>query len=232
MNSKYYQDEQIIYHLIRIGDDETLYKEYPEIKKYRRFLDLIIEVYHEVHTYDYEDYFATQVFSWSLMICEKINSKIDDMINNKELVSYIVNNFHQTIFQDLLLVIFNPIVYSINVSHGEYYMYRLCYEYDLDILLEISDEKYRTLLDKIRLIRTEYQDTRYDTTIYVLLLYCHINNNYEYLDNYLADLDCYHDKLLMNNIVDNIEYPHLSDYSKKVFIKVNDIFSKKDRIIK
>ena len=230
MEKYYYQNQEKIYKLIKSGDDETLYRDYPKIKIYRKFLDLIIEVYHEVYSYDYEDYFITQVFSGSLMISEKIYTHTKDMINNKELVSHIVNAYHKNFFDSLLLLIFNPVVYNKHSEEGTYYMSVLFKTLNLDEKIVIHDEKYTTLFEKIRLIREEYKDLYYDTTKYVLLLYCHMNNNYEYLDNYLSDYTHYRDKLIMNNIIEEEDYL-LSYPTRKVFQKTKELFSKENRII-
>ena len=70
-----------------------------------------------------------------------------------------------------------------------------------------------------------------DTSLFVILFYCYLYNNYEYLDNYLSDPSYYQDKLVMNGLVEEAYYPFFAGDAKKIFRKVKTVFNQADKEI-
>ena len=231
MEKYYHENRAKIYDLIKLGDDETLYKEFPKIKIYRRFIDLMISICQEYFPYLNEPYFVSKILDEVLTLCEKIYVSTNDMINNRELVRYLFLEIDRNFGSDELLVVFTPDVFYKHSDEGAYYLRFLCVTLDLSNNLIIHGEKYQKLFEKVRLIKDRYSRMFNDTSLFVILFYCYLYNNYEYLDNYLSDPSYYQDKLVMNGLVEEAYYPFFAGDAKKIFRKVKSIFNQTDKKI-
>ena len=231
MEKYYHENRAKIYDLIKLKDDETLYIKFPKIKIYRKFIDLIIEVFHEEFGYAHEPYFVSKIIDEVLTICEKIYVNTNDMLNDRELVKYLYLKLDRNFGSDELLVVFTPEVFNKHSDEGSYYLRFLCVTLDLSENITINGEKYQKLFEKLRLIKERYSRMFNDTSLFVILFYCYLYNNYEYLDNYLSDPAYYQDKLVMDGLVETPNYPFFAGDAKKIFRKVKSIFNQTDKKI-
>lgn len=230
---KYYHDNRgRIYNLIKSGDDESLYKEFPKIKIYRRFIDLIIDICQDEFPYLNEPYFVSKILDEVLALCEKIYVSTNDMINDRELVKSLFLAMDREFGSDELLVVFNPDAFYKHSDDGAYYLRFLCRNLDLLDGININGEKYKVLVEKLKLIDEKYSKMYSDTSLFIILFYCYMNNNYEYLDNYLSNVSYYHDKLIMSGIVEEPDYAIFSGDAKKIFRKVETMFCEVNKEIK
>ena len=232
MEKYYHENRAKIYDLIKSGDDETLYKKFPKIKIYRRFIDLMISICQEELPYLNEPYFISIILDEVLTLCEKIYVSTNDMINNRELVRYLFLELGRTFGSDELLVVFNPDVFYKHSDEGAYYLRYLGRTLKLSESITINGEKYQVLIEKLKLINDKYSNMYSDTLLFIVLFYCYMNNNYEYLDNYLNNVDYYRDKLEMNGVVENYDCSFFDGEARKIFRKVNSVFGEVSKEIK
>ena len=227
-----YQTAKEIYQLIKDGNDDELYEKYPMVKIYRKLLDLVIEAFFSTTSEEYTAYFVTGVFFGTYMSADKLYTKTKEMEEDFELFKQIVHLRTQQ--DDYMKIIFNPVVYNKHANVAAYQVQHIMWSgFDIDVSnIEIHNEKIKKFFDVMRMVKNNYPHLNKDVETALLILYGHMNDNYEYLYRYLDNYDFYQERLMLNNYSDHDRVTVLSEATNKMFINIPKIFIKYDKNIK
>ena len=231
---KLYMDNRLeIFKLIMKKDDETLYNKYPDIKKYRRFLDFMINALKEEYggeSLSQAEWFANAYMEMFFEMCDT-NIQEDIIVNEAELIRAVNEKSKFSHLKEKLLIFFNPTIFSNTPGHMAYYLgHMISDEYDANI---VKNDYIRNLLLVMKDIKDNHPDFTHDASTLLLLTYAYINNNYEYLEIFLSNPEFYDDRIVTLGYAETgYGYGMNSDAGKKIYNDIPKIFVKTEIAIK
>ena len=213
MSGKYLDNSKEIFCLIDEGRIDELKKKYPKVIDHLDFLRFMIFSYENNSCDMY--WFSEHDFRSCLMVCEELKDKTEMIYKEKDLIKAIMNNYDLHYW---LRVLFNPeffiendlVGYAASSINDMYF-----YEYD-KVLVE--NDRIREFFQHMKNIREKHSNILCSSVILNLIFfYCYMNNNYDYLYEYVSNDGYYNDKIKFNYSADNLMV--LYDNLDKVFIK-------------
>ena len=194
MKDKIFKEKRFLHFGLSTGQYEACVIDYPEVKDYMEFLKMVVSITKE-EDYDYNiSWFIDNDFTSCLKVCEEVKDRLDLIIQERDLMKAMMRNYDLDYW---ILLMFKPEYY---LTHHNIFKAANVIEDMFDFCDDLSakNPKINKLCDYIKLISNEHPSKCRDNWTSFVLFYCYVNDNYEYIDRFLANYDYYIDVINMN----------------------------------
>ena len=211
MTEKVLKEKRFLHFGLSTGQYEACVLDYPEVKDYMEFLKMVVSITKE-EEYNYNtNWFIDNDFLSCLKVCEELKDKMDMILKEKDLIRALMINLN---LDKWLVLLFKPESCD-SICVGATSIMELL---DIDFTnVVIHDERIRLFINRIIDMSKNHKELKPVFIMHLVFFYCYMNNNYDYLYEYVSNDGYYNDKIKFNYSADNLMV--LYDNLDKVFIK-------------